>query len=136
MISGAKASLPKMQNLDHSAPLHALDDYMHSVCSFLFKIFFLSLSLCLFFFVLFGFNDIQQGSNYTFKSNFHFFTRKWYNNYRKGVPFSLHRTRGFVQNLNSYTTLALYLVYGTFKPNFLPQKKKKNFHFHPSIYSY
>ena len=96
MISGAKASLPKMQNWDHSVPLHALDDYMHSVCSFLFKIFSLSLCLCLFFFVLFGFNDIQQGSNYTFKSNFHFFTRKWYNNYRKGVPFSLHETRGFV----------------------------------------
>ena len=71
MISGAKASLPKMQNWDHSVPLHALDDYMHSVCSFLFKIFFLFRSVSafsfLFFLVLMIYNrDPIIHSNQTF----------------------------------------------------------------------
>ena len=71
MISGAKASLPKMQNWDHSATLHALDDYMHSVCSFLFKIFFLFRSVSafsfLFFLVLMIYNrDPIIHSNQTF----------------------------------------------------------------------
>jgi hypothetical protein len=92
MISNAKTSLPKKKKKekkkrDHSAPLHALDDYTLVFVPFIF-LFSLSLSLP-FLFVLFDFNDIMR-SNYTFKSNFHFFTRIWYNHYRKDVPFSLY----------------------------------------------
>ena len=138
MISGGKASLPKMQNWDHSATLHALDDYMHSVCSFLFKIFFLFRSVSafsfLFFLVLMIYNRdpiIHSNQTFTFlRGNGIIIIEKLSHLAYMRLG---NLSRILILTQYYYFTWAMVHSNQTF---FLKKKKKINFHFHPFIYSY